>query len=185
MAVIVANDIPGMAVWGVSQSDYTVDGVPNRDFGSALAVAALRQSGAIESECEAYMAMVRTRIRKIEELGEALSVISEALATMRVKKAESDDLSDADPRLFTAKSILQKYGLELNVMLDGRITREEASMRQNDVQYAIDNEDNSLQQDMVSLQGLVSKRDNSFSTAAKLVGKVNDTAQTLIGNIGG
>lgn len=185
MALIVTNDITDVSVWGVQQKNYTINGKSNQDFGSAVAVAALQQSNSIERESEAYTAMVRVRIRKLEELGEALSVITEALASMRIKDTESDDLSKEDSRLLTAKSILRKYGLDLAVDDKNRITREEASMRQNDVQFAIDNEDNSLQQDMVSLQGLVSKRDNSFSTAAKLVSKVNDTAQTLIGNIGG
>jgi len=41
-----------------------------------------------------------------------------------------------------------------------------------------------MQQDMVTMQSLVSKRDNAFSTAASLVQKINSTASTLIGNMG-
>jgi hypothetical protein len=51
------------------------------------------------------------------------------------------------------------------------------------LQYEIDYETNEMQQDMVSLQSLVSKRDNAFSTVSSLVQKVNSTASTLIGNL--
>lgn len=192
MALIVTNEIPGFDVYGVGQVDYTIDGVSGRDFGAAVAKAAFIQSNAIERESEAYSAMVRVRMRKLEDLGEALAIISKAIASMPVDDPESDDLCDNDPRLLTARDLLAKYGIALYVHVvdfDGRracyITREEGVMRQNDVQLEIDEENNSLQQDMVTLQGLVSKRDNSFSTAAKLIEKVNDTSQTLIGNIGG
>ena len=55
---------------------------------------------------------------------------------------------------------------------------------QNAVQYAIDKEDNELKQDTVSLNSYVSKRDNSFSTASKLVRKALDASGSTIGNIG-
>ena len=48
----------------------------------------------------------------------------------------------------------------------------------------IDKEDNDLKQDMVSLNSYISKRDNSFSTATKLVKKGLNAASSTIGNIG-
>lgn len=192
MALIVTNEIPGFDVYGVGQVDYTIDGVSGKDFGAAVAKAAFIQSNAIERESEAYSAMVKVRMRKLEDLGEALAIISKAVATMPVEEPESDDLSSDIPDLLTAKDLLAKYGIDMYVhvlaLYDIKrcfISREEGVMRQNDVQLAIDEENNSLQQDMVTLQALVSKRDNSFSTAAKLIQKVNDTSQTVIGNIGG
>ena len=53
------------------------------------------------------------------------------------------------------------------------------------MQYAIDKEDHDLKQDMVSLNSFISKRDNAFSAASKLVKKVADAAGNTIGNIGG
>ena len=47
----------------------------------------------------------------------------------------------------------------------------------------MDTEDNNLQQDVVSLQGLVSKRDNAFSTAGRLVKKYDGSADAIIGNM--
>ena len=54
-----------------------------------------------------------------------------------------------------------------------------------EVQYQIDKEDNLLQQDMVSMQSFVSKRDNAFSTASKIIRKTNNAASATIANIGG
>ena len=47
----------------------------------------------------------------------------------------------------------------------------------------MDVEDNDMQQDMITVQGLVSKRDNSFSTASKVLKKVNSTGETIINSI--
>ena len=46
---------------------------------------------------------------------------------------------------------------------------------QANTQYAMDKEDNYLQQDMVSVQSYFSKRDQALSMAASLVKKVNRT----------
>ena len=48
----------------------------------------------------------------------------------------------------------------------------------------MDVEDNDMQQDMITVQGLVSKRDNSYSTASKMLQKFNSTGGTIINSIG-
>ena len=63
------------------------------------------------------------------------------------------------------------------------MTRENIMKGQNENQYAIDTEDNNLQQDLVGLQSLLSKRDNAYSTASRVVRKADDAAGTTIGNI--
>ena len=66
---------------------------------------------------------------------------------------------------------------------DDKVRRDDATMAQSALQYEIDYETNDMQQDMVTMQSLVSKRDNAFSTASSLVQKINSTASTLIGNL--
>ena len=63
------------------------------------------------------------------------------------------------------------------------MTRANLMKGQNEIQYAMDVENNNLQQDMVSLQGLISKRDNAFSAASRIVRKADDAASSTIGNI--
>lgn len=192
MALVESVPIEGFKVYGIQQSDYTVKGVPNCDYAKAVSVAMFQETGAIETETNAYAAVLKARQKKLEELGWALSVIVEALASMESESQKSTDLSVHDPDLATAAGILNKYRresnnemiLELNLE-DGevRVARESATKAQSALQYEIDFETNEMQQDMVTMQSLVSKRDNSFSTAAALIEKSNSTADAIIGNM--
>ncbi len=184
--LIEPQDISGFKVYGLQMVDYTVQGVAGRDFGTAIAIAALAESTAIETETNAYASVLRARQRKLSEIGDALAVISQAIATMKTGSGQqSGDLSHALPALDTASANLQKYGVSLPVNSDHQITRGNAETARNDAQYALDMENNDMQQDMVTLQGLISKRDNSFSTAAKVLKKVNSTGNSIIRSIGG
>ena len=64
------------------------------------------------------------------------------------------------------------------------MTRGNIQKAQTDFQYAIDREDNDIQQDIVTLQSYITKRDNAYSNAAKLVKKANQAAKSTIKNIG-
>lgn len=190
MALVESVPIEGLSVYGVQQKDYTVEGVPNCDYVKAASVAMFQEANAIEAETSAYAAVLKARQRKLDELGWALSVIVKAVASLPAEKPESDDLSRHDPDLKSAAQILDKYrrgtnaDLKLPVNDDGKVRRDDAMMAQSAVQYEIDYETNEMQQDMVTMQSLVSKRDNAFSTAASLVQKINSTASTLSGNMG-
>ena len=182
--LIVANEIPGGAVYGVRQKEYTVDGLPGQDYASALTVAAFREATAIESTTAAYAAIVRQRRQKVSDLGEILALLAKAVAKLPVKDQSVDD-SVAIDNAGWVKSKASDYGIELSFKNASEMTRGNLQKGQSDVQYALDVEDNNLQQDMVALQGAISKRDNAFSTASKIVRKANDAAKTAISNITG
>ena len=189
MALVESVPIEGLSVYGVAQKSYTVDGVENLDYVRAASIAMLREAVAFESEAAAFTAVLEARKKKLDELGWALSVIVEAIASMKVKKQKSGDLSAADADLGRAAGILDRYRRDTNgdmrlpVNGDGKVRRDDATKAQSALQYEIDWETNEMQQDMVTMQSLVSKRDNAFSTAASLVQKMNSTASTLIGNM--
>ena len=190
MALVESVPIEGLSVYGVRQRNYTVDGVKGCDYVKAASVAMFQEANAIEAETSAYAAVLEARQKKLDELGWALSVIVKAVASMKTKKQKSTDLSAADDNLKKASQILDKYRRESNSDLklpvngDNKVQRGDATSAQSALQYEIDYETNDMQQDMVTMQSLVSKRDNAFSTAASLVQKINSTASTLIGNIG-
>jgi hypothetical protein len=73
--------------------------------------------------------------------------------------------------------------MRLPVNGENKVRRDDTTSAQSALQYEIDYETNEMQQDMVSTQSLVSKRDNAFSTASSLVQKINSTASSLIGNL--
>lgn len=189
MAIVESKPIEGLSVYGVQQRDYTVKGAEHCDYIKAASVAMFQEAGAIEKETAAYAAVLEARQEKLDKLGWALSVIVKAIASLKVKKPESDDLSSSDPNLKKASQILDKYrregnsDLKLPVNGDNKVRRDYATRAQSALQYEIDYETNEMQQDMVSMQSLVSKRDNAFSTASSLVQKINSTASSLIGNL--
>lgn len=185
MALINSTEITGGAVYGVRQMSYAVDGVQGEsDYSTALATAAFRESVAIEHAASGYMEVVRQRERKVEDLGEVLATLSKAIATMDPKSNNTGKKSDSDDALVTARSICSTYGISMNLVDTNKITFKEAQTSQTNVQYALDKEDNNLQQDIITLRSYISKRDNAYSTAARIVDKANKAASNTISNIG-
>ena len=189
--MIEQNPIAGASVYGVEQYSYTVNGVAGKDYAAALSAASFKEAVAIEQALSAYSEVVRQRMRKLDDLGTAMAILNEAYATLKTKDHESTDTTANMVSLATARDKAALYGVTIN-MTDATIagirfcytTRRDLMNAQNAVQYAIDKEDNELKQDTVSLNSYVSKRDNSFSTASKLVRKALDAAGSTIGNIG-
>jgi len=184
--LIETNAIAGFKVYGQQMVEYTVAGTSGVDFGFAIAVASLEEATAIEVETNAYSAVLRTRQKKLSDLGEALATLAQALATMKSSGTQtSDDKSDPIDSLRTAREILLKYGVYNLTLVDGnKVKRGVAQKAQAQTEYKMDMEDNDLQQDMVTVQGLISKRDDAYSTAAKVLKKVNSTGSSIIDSIG-
>ncbi|MBQ6103467.1 MAG: hypothetical protein IJL06_07325 [Kiritimatiellae bacterium] len=183
MPLIEANVIPGASVYGVPQMSYTVAGAAGKDYSAALTAATLRESAAIEASAASYSAVVKERARKVDELGQVMAYLAEAFANLKVKDAESGDTATVNNGAWVNGTAL-KYGITLIFQENtANMTRKNIMKGQNEVQYAIDTEDNNLQQDMVALQGLLSKRDNAFSSASRIVRKADDAASSVIHNI--
>lgn len=185
--LIQPTEIQGGAVYGVAQYEYAVNGDPGKDYSAALAIASLKESVAIEDAAAAASEVVRQRERKITDLGTVLASIAKAIATMDPKSQDTGKRSELSEDLADAHELAGKYGLAFDwaEYKDGKmsITYRSATKAQNDIQYAMDTEDNNLKQDLVSLQGYISKRDNAFSAAAKLVKKSDGTGWSIIRNI--
>ena len=183
MPLIETNVISGASVYGVQQASYTVAGVAGKDYSAALAAATLKESAAIEATATSYSAVVKERARKIEDLGLVMAYLNKAYATLRVKDGVSGDTTSIENAAWVNQTA-SKYGITLVFQAyTANMTRGDIMKGQNEVQYAIDTEDNNLQQDMVALQGLLSKRDNAFSSASRIVKKADDAASSVIGNI--
>lgn len=189
--LIQPHEISGDSVYGVKQYEYTVGDVPHQDYIAALTVASLKQSVAIENTASACAVVVRQRERKVSDLGIVLAALATAISTMDPKSNNPDKRSSMLAQLYDAQSLSMQYGISLNLAsihadLSGgtaSITYRNATQAQNDVQYALDTEDNNLKQDMVSLQSLISKRDNAYSTASKVVKKASNTSSGTIHNM--
>ena len=181
--LIEANIISGASVYGVSQMSYTVEGVTGQDYIAALTAASFKESVAIEEMASAYSVGIRQREKKLNDLGNALAVINSAMATMDPKSNDTGR-TGAHPDLQSVSTLLsQQYGISVG-NIGTSITYANALKAQSDIQYKMDVEDNDLQQDMVSMQSMISKRDNAFSTASKLVRKANNASRNTISNMG-
>ena len=180
--MIEAQKIEGASVYGVTQVSYAVGGVSGHDYRSAIVAASFKHAVSIEAAASAYTVVVRQRETKVDELGQVLAILSEAVATMDPKSNNTDKESSAMAALSTARDICEKYGLTLKIS-NNKITYANAHKAQNDIEYALDVEDNNLQQDLVSLQSYITKRDNAYSTASKLSGKSGKATNSTIRNI--
>ena len=192
MGMIQMNEVAGNSIYGVKQYDFTVEGVSGQDLAAALTAATYKEATAIEAAAQAYAAVVRQRQTKVDDLGQCLAYLVKAIATMDPKSNETSKTSDTMIEVYNAQQLAQKYGLTTHynfVKWEGGygyayITFANAQKARSEIQYAMDRESNDLQQDMVALQSLMTKRDNQFSSAAKIVGKTNNAAKSTIQNIG-
>ena len=179
---IIVDPISDNSVYGITQVEYTVDGESGQNFANAVTIAAFKVATAIEDSASAFSAVVKARQRKLDKLGEVLACFDDANANLSTKNKSTDK---ADVKNYTSvKSILDYYGIEIKGLASSMV-RGDLQKAQTEVQYQIDKEDNVLQQDMVSMQSFMSKRDNAYSTASKIVKKSNRAASSTIGNIGG
>ncbi len=181
--LVEANNIAGLKVYGQQQVDYTVEGKSGCDFGIAVARASMLRSVAVESVLSGLSSAVRKREQKLTDLGQALAYIAEAAAKFNKDSHTGDTTTTAG--LATAAHLLNNYGVAHSAITVktipgttdeiGTITQADVQTLQTNVQYALDKEDNYLQQDLVSVQSYFSKRDQALSMAASLVKKVNKT----------
>ena len=181
-SLITTETITDNSVYGVQQVQYTVNGHSGKNFMDAVAIAAFRQAAAIETATSAYSSVVRARQQKIDDLGGALSNIARAMGEVHKKTKSSDKITI--PNAGTVKTIASRYGVDLTWTDGNKMTLGNLQKAQTNVKYAIDREDNDIQQDIVTLQSYISKRDNAYSNAAKIIKKTNQAATSTIGNIG-
>ena len=181
-ALIVTEPLTDNAVYGIRQMQYTVDGKSGKNFADAVAIASFKPAVAIEAATSSYSSVVRARQQKIDELGEVLSNIARTMGEVNKKTKSGDKFTI--PNADYVKTIAARYGVDMTWTDGNKMTLGNLQKAQTNVQYAIDREDNDIQQDIVTLQSYISKRDNAYSNAAKIVKKTNQAASSTIGNIG-
>lgn len=174
-------------VYGCPIATYTVDGAQGCGISEAVAFGALRQSVAFEELTTAVGRVVKLRQQKATEIGDAVATVAEAIGSMDQASSSPSKLSNvAAEKLNKANATFKKYGIAEMALDEStkQVTYGEAYRKQTDVQLALDTENNDLQQNLNSLMSLISKRDNAFSVASKIVDKVNRAAKDTIRAVG-
>ena len=202
--LIETNKIDGFSVYGVQMVDYTLEGVAGKDFGTAVALACFASSAAIEAEATAFADILRARQQKLKDLADAKVSVGNFIAKLPTEDPESDDtvswwLQFTDGETMerkawanTMRTVMPRYGLSCPIRSETvmfgdvveYVRRDDLENARANVDYAMDMEDNDMQQDMITMQGLIGKRDNSFSAAAKIIKKVGGTADSMLRSIG-
>ena len=180
--LIIPEKIPGRTVYGVQLVQYTVDGAANQDYTSAVVCAAFRESTAIEDACMGYSEVVKARQRKVDELGEVLAYLAEANAKLPPSPETGDKVTVDNANWI--KGVCSNYDISLTWTDGNKMKYGDLQKAHTEVQYQMEREDNNLQQDMVTLQSYISKRDNAYSTAAKVVKKTLNAGAATIRNFG-
>ena len=156
----------------------------------AITLKEIRQAGVTDIVAALYerkpgevwpVAEIKARQKKVDDLGQVLAYLSKAVGALKTKGGKSGDKVTVDNANWV-KSTANAYGISLS--WDGnKMTRGDIQKAQTTVEYELDKEDNNLQQDIVSLQSFMTKRDNAYSTVAKIVRKANNAAASTIRNI--
>ena len=182
-STIQPSAITGGSVYGVTQMEYTIGGKSGKNFIDAVVLASFMQATAIEESTSAYAKVVEARQKKINELSDALAYIAKANGSLDSKGGKSTDTVQVDNASYV-KQIAARYEVQLIWESDSTMTRGNIQKAQTNLTYAIDREDNDIQQDIVTLQSYITKRDNAYSNASKLVKKANHAATATIKNFG-
>ncbi len=130
--------------------------------------------------------MVRMRQQKLVDLNYAMTIVTRANGTMKVEDGTSTDLSDALDELRDAADTARKYNVNIPLVGQNRnqIQRMAGQTAGADLKHAVDLESNALQQDLVSLQNLVQKRDTTYSTASSIVKRALNAGKSTIRAVG-
>lgn len=180
--LISPETIANNSVYGIRQAQYTVGKESGKNFTDAIMLASFKQAVAIEDATTAYSHVVTARQTKIDELSEILADLARVAGSFDHDVKTSDEVTVSNsPRV---KRLAEKYEISLNWTDGNKMTWGNVQKAKTDVQYAIEREDNDIQQDIVTLQSYLSKRDNAYSNAAKIVRKSNNAASATISDIG-
>ena len=167
----------GLSVFGQAQVAYKVNDKTGCSYDEAVAAAGFARSVALECAIPAYTGALRMRQTKLRELGAALAEVAQVGASFDPK----DELDDTKSLSSTTVATLNRYGI--GGLSGSSVSKANVQKVQADTQYAIDVENNNVQQDLTSLQGLMSKRDNSYGLVSKIVKKAISTESSGIGYI--
>lgn len=178
----VTNDHLG--IWGARVVEYTYGG-KTVDFQDLMVKITERRAASVESEITPLSKRMDARNKRLNDLGKALADISSLQAKFK-SDAKGTDASD-DPMKQSTYDILyglikdrfDNHGIN-NERKINKATCEEASQV---LKTQIDLLNNASSEDMTRLQGIVDRRDQSYSTATTLMQAIGDTRSALVKNM--
>lgn len=161
------------SVGSVGTGGMTQVNIQGMDLETALMAVQNNRASLLEDQLKNQITAVQAQNDKITKLNQLLGVINEELGKLSSGTAADAAVKLADDKgaMFTAMSmaIPQTKG-ELENLL-GQIKSE------------IDSASNSQQMDMLRLQSLSNKRNEAFDTMTNFIKKMEDSRNSIIGNM--
>lgn len=182
------NSIPvaenRFAMWGVTVSDYNVDGVAV-DFETLVVGLATGQALTIEQEVMPLSNIARVRNGKLKRLGEALANLASVQANF--KPDDSGGKESGNLILPATKEEVDKVSYPI-VLFGGSgpytVTKANCERAIQLVKSEMDKLNNQSQADTTRLQSLVSSRDEKFSIASTIMSAVSEARTNAIRAMG-
>ena len=164
--------------WGAKFQDYKIEEKPV-DFQDLMVAVSEQRAVTVEGEVTPLTTRIRTRNAMLDELGTDLADLSKLQA--QLKSDDAGDTRRGYAQQATKDSLIKIFGqLDWG---DLHMTKYEVEEWIQKVKSKIDGLNNEAQTDMTRLQGLVDRRDESFSTATNLMSAISDTRSNLIRNL--
>ena len=166
--------------WGVSFSDYKVDG-KQVDFQDLMIVISEKRAVTVEGEVAPLTTRITQRNKDLDDLGDLLAGLTAQQATYSNEAtggtASTHELTDKQRE--TAGRLLG-WGIAYEHRY---LWKSYTEMFIQKTKSKIDSLNNQAQTDMTRLQSLVDRRDESYSTASNLMSSVSETRSNLIRNL--
>ena len=169
------------ALFGIEANDYYRNG-ERVDLQDLLTGVAVTRAFAVEGQITPLSTMMCNRNRQLDEYGEVLAKLNK----IETAFGEDDDGGARSSYSLTAKEAEMLTNLGVTGCHAGYSpTRAETQEMLQLVKSAMDGLNNRAQKDMTRLQGLVDRRDQSFTKAAELLKDVSDSRNKLMAALGG
>jgi hypothetical protein len=181
MATIQAQDPVNLSQnWGVSFSDYTVNG-KSVDFQDLMIVISEKRAVTVEGEVTPLTTRINQRNKDLDDLGDLLAGLTAQQATYDSEATGGTKSGHAltDKQRATSGRLLG-WGIDYS---DRYLWKSYTEMFLQKTKSKIDSLNNQAQTDMTRLQSLVDRRDESYSTASNLMSAISDSRSNLIRNL--
>ena len=177
--------------WGVSFSDYKVNGKPV-DFQDLMIEIGANRAVTVEGEVVPLTTRIKHRNAELDKLGSLLAIFTKTQADFKSDAAGSDKKPvsgiTSDQWDLLREAYVKRGGSDPgpdwnSSWANSEWTKSSVEGMIQALKSMIDGRNNKAQTDMTRLQQLVDRRDESFSTASTLMTSVSDTRGNLIRNL--
>ena len=177
--------------WGVSFSDYKVDGKAV-DFQDLMIAISEKRAVTVEGEVTPLTTRIKIRNAELEKLGSLLAIFTKAQANFAsdASGGSGTDISGitSDQWQLLREAYIKRGGDDPGATwrpgwANSSWTKSSIEGTIQALKSMIDGRNNQAQTDMTRLQSLVDRRDESYSTASNLMSAVSDTRSNLIRNL--